>query len=343
MKVLRFSLASISAIALTAALASPGLAAPQSESVFTVSPQLEQPAEQGFDQIPEVVLSEQLISPKSDGAPIVLSSLQLADDAQLQGLPASTKRSLQPQDATEDSLTEKSFTLVLESAKSPAASLKIGTMGEATLVPQEGGEVLIQGHSDSDNYGVLDAPVGVDAKGKTVALKTEVDGSSVSYKVANPASASFPVALAAGWNYTVTYAWYDVNWPSYVPYSKAAAALKACFNCSFPLAGAPKAYPVNGQKIPLKVSLAGISKPAPVQVLNAKKSPVTFTFKTLPGHFDGVGSTIQFNLFSGRNNEFVLGVSAKITSSSVPKWLNSAAAKSTWRTFAYRIARDAMT
>lgn len=292
-------------------------------------------AEEVFPPAPEVKLSTSEGLTLSDSG-LAIKSPQLLTADEAQDLSKKTKQSLKAAEPAADEIN-KGFTLVQKSAKSPVASLAIETASDSDLFLQSDDTIFIQGTDESQQYGVIEKPVGIDATGKEVELSTTVSGSKISYTVADPQKAVFPVATAAAWSYTVAYTWKDVGWPAYVSFKKAAAALKKCFNCSFPLKGAPKAFPVKGQKINLSV----MGFKAPVQVTKASKSPLTWTFKTLPGHFDGAGSTIQFNLFSGRNNEFALGVTAKVTSSSIPQWLNKNASQKTWRTFAYRIAREA--
>ncbi|MGP5665312.1 hypothetical protein [Glutamicibacter arilaitensis] len=337
MKVKSLPVISLCALALVASLS----VAPANATSATLSPPTDTAslvtgnAEEIFPPAPEVKLSttEGL---DLDGSGISITSKQLLDANEKQALSTRAKQSLRAAAPAADEVN-KGFTLVQEDANAPVANLVVETATDSDLILQSDDTIFIQGSSETQQYGVIEKPVGIDAKGKKVELVTAVDGSKVSYTVADPAKAVFPVATAAAWSYTVAYTWKDVGWPAYVSFKKAAAALKKCFNCSFPLSGAPKAFPVKGQKINLRV----MGYKAPVQVTKASKSPVTWTFKTLPGHFDGTGSTIQFNLFSGRNNEFALGVTAKVTSSKIPQWLNKNASKKTWKTFAYRIAREA--
>ncbi|MGO2611268.1 hypothetical protein [Glutamicibacter ardleyensis] len=291
--------------------------------------------EEIFPAAPEVKLStsEGL---GLDESGISLKSKQLLATNETRALSESAMQALEAVTPAADEVN-KDFTLVQKNANSPVANLTIETATDSDLILQSDDTVFIQGANETQQYGVIEKPVGIDATGKEVELATTVTGSKVSYTVADPEKTEFPVATAAAWSYTVAYTWKDVGWPAYVSFKKAAAALKKCFNCSFPLSGAPKAFPVKGQKINLSV----MGFKAPVQVTKASKSPVTWTFKTLPGHFDGAGSTIQFNLFSGRNNEFALGVTAKVTNSKIPQWLNKNASQKTWKTFAYRIAREA--
>ena len=264
---------------------------------------------------PEVKLSTSE-NPSLDESGISLKSKQLLSSNEARVLSRATAQALETVAPAANEIN-KGFTLIQKNANSPVANLTIETATDSDLILQIDDTVFIQSEDETQQYGVIEKPVGIDATGKEVELTTAVTGSKVSYTVADPEKAVFPVATAAAWSYTVAYTWKDVGWPAYVSFKKAAAALKRCFNCSFPLSGAPKAFPVKGQKINL--SVMGVK--APVQVTKASKSPLTWTFKTLPGHFDGPGSTIQFNLFSGRNNEFALGVTAKVTSSKIPQWL----------------------
>jgi hypothetical protein len=77
--------------------------------------------------------------------------------------------------------------------------------------------------------------------------------------------------------------------------------LHRCFNCSFPIGGAPKDFPHVGDKLPLSVGMgsAGPNLPFPVQVTQVTKTAnaVDIEFVTLPGHVDGEGSTIHFRFY----------------------------------------------
>jgi hypothetical protein len=72
--------------------------------------------------------------------------------------------------------------------------------------------------------------------------------------------------------------------------------LHRCFNCNFPIGCAPRDFPKVGQELPLEVKVAGVALPFPVKVTQVEKSAdqINIEFATLPGHVDGVGSTIHF-------------------------------------------------
>jgi hypothetical protein len=77
--------------------------------------------------------------------------------------------------------------------------------------------------------------------------------------------------------------------------------LNRCFNCSFPIGGAPKEFPKVGDKLPLTVGMGsnGPNLPFPVEVTQIEKTAdqINIEFKTLPGHVDGEGSTIHFTFY----------------------------------------------
>ena len=73
--------------------------------------------------------------------------------------------------------------------------------------------------------------------------------------------------------------------------------LHRCFNCNFPIGGAPKEFPKVGDQIPLEMNLAGVKAAnLPVEVTQVSRTAdaIDIEFATLPGHADGPGSTIHF-------------------------------------------------
>ncbi|GBE65987.1 hypothetical protein MFM001_24490 [Mycobacterium sp. MFM001] len=76
--------------------------------------------------------------------------------------------------------------------------------------------------------------------------------------------------------------------------------LHRCFNCNFPIGGAPQQFPNVGDKLPLELKVGkGIGVKVanlPVQVTQIQRTAdqINIEFATLPGHEDGLGSTIHF-------------------------------------------------
>jgi Protein of unknown function (DUF2690) len=116
-------------------------------------------------------------------------------------------------------------------------------------------------------------------------------------------------------------------------------ALHTCFNCSFPVPGAPTAYPSNGQYLPLKPCLAAPigCLPAPVNAYDHEQQGYLL-FIAAAGHFDGAGSTVQFNFRSDSSGNLHLNVVAYVASNPStafpPDPVNKAFASSTWSDFA---------
>ncbi|WP_235623940.1 hypothetical protein [Mycolicibacterium goodii] len=91
--------------------------------------------------------------------------------------------------------------------------------------------------------------------------------------------------------------------------------LHRCFNCNFPMGGAPKQFPKVGDELPLEIKMAGAKLANfPVKVTQAEKtgSEINIEFETLPGHVDGPGSTIHFRFFE-QGGEIHLGINAHVT------------------------------
>jgi len=91
--------------------------------------------------------------------------------------------------------------------------------------------------------------------------------------------------------------------------------LHRCFNCNFPMGGAPKEFPKVGDELPLEIKMAGAKLANfPVRVTQAEKSgsEINIEFETLPGHVDGPGSTIHFRFFE-QGGEMHLGINAHVT------------------------------
>jgi hypothetical protein len=126
--------------------------------------------------------------------------------------------------------------------------------------------------------------------------------------------------------------------------------LHRCFNCNFPIGGAPRAFPKLGQELPLEVKIkeTGVKLPFPVQVTQIERKPneINIEFATLPGHVDGLGSTIHF-MFFRQGDELHLKTNGYITggpSAALPgalgapgRELYTLTAKQTWQPYIDRL------
>lgn len=86
--------------------------------------------------------------------------------------------------------------------------------------------------------------------------------------------------------------------------------LNRCFNCSFPMGGAPRAFPKVGDELPLEIRAAGQrlgNFPVRVTQIQRTADDINIEFVTLPGHVDGAGSTIHFRFFQ-QDGKLHLGI-----------------------------------
>ena len=123
--------------------------------------------------------------------------------------------------------------------------------------------------------------------------------------------------------------------------SQAFQELRRCFNCSFPVSGAPRAYPKDDQFIPLRACAGG--------KFGCKDAPVkAYSFFSLDrivlvaesGHFDGKDSTIIFNFITDSSGNLKIKVTAFVTDPTVPDFLNKTFARTTWRSFARKLGEN---
>ncbi len=121
---------------------------------------------------------------------------------------------------------------------------------------------------------------------------------------------TYPVVADPAWYYVATYPLNNGLLAALGVKNK----LKDCFNCYFPVEGAPAAYPVPGQFLPLVVRLADFLPSNNFNCIVEKDTYYTehdfspsipsgspqdtgnyyFNFTTAPGHVHGPGSRIQF-------------------------------------------------
>ena len=110
--------------------------------------------------------------------------------------------------------------------------------------------------------------------------------------------------------------------------------MHGCYNCYFPIAGAPHAWPKIGQDLPL--TLAGVGAFHCTYDYEEQWLPNGFQFRFISasGHIDGPGSMIQFSIYNDFNTR--LGVHAVIQRQlSAPlRTAYVAAARVKWQEFA---------
>ena len=137
------------------------------------------------------------------------------------------------------------------------------------------------------------APWARDAEGKDLPTRYELNGTQLHQIVDVTPQTSFPVIADPAWDYTR-----DYGVGSTTPES-AQLAMHGCFNCYFPVPGAPRNFPSVGQYLPLTAgpwNFACIFR-------NEDYRPYPghhawgFVFDAASGHVDGLGSWISFDFF----------------------------------------------
>lgn len=142
------------------------------------------------------------------------------------------------------------------------------------------------------------------------------------------AKIAYPVIMDPAWGYTYQY---DLAFRASTNMSR----LKTCFNCYFPVAGAPKAYPKLGQLLPLQVALFNFECTMGQTIQTATYG--SFQFNATKNHVDGFGSNIIFQFIQvGSKN--VLVVDAYIVNSlDLIRAPYMAAAGLNWQVFAWNL------
>lgn len=220
-------------------------------------------------------------------------------------------------------------------------------------VPGAHGSFYIE-DDKGDVHGAITAPWSRDASGRSLPTTYRWKGNTLIQTVQVPKDASFPVVADPAWTYTWTAKIYtgstrDVR-----------GRMHTCFNCYFPVEGAPSSFPSPGQLLPLIIRPApGLPGQNATCIFGAEHfipneygpsgntidGDFAFYFTSGPGHVDGPGSMISFDFFGDKSApgdpkaallkmKFV--VFANVTNDSpagVPQPLYLIFAKNTWAKF----------
>lgn len=186
----------------------------------------------------------------------------------------------------------------------------------------------------------LGAPWAIDATGRYLPTSYELEGDVLTQKVGY-GGAVFPVVADPSWTYSVDHRSYQViTGKEKASAARAMAELRRCFNCSFPVKGAPRAFPQEGQVIKLDASpISFVRYPAPVRV--ARVNSRSWSFVALPGHFDGAGSVVSFSLYNDASGWLHLAVAARVEEDGgdIPRAVNRKVAEETWLAFLSNLIR----
>lgn len=184
--------------------------------------------------------------------------------------------------------------------------------------------------SGTDVLGTILPAWATDSSGNPVTTSYSWDSGVLTQHVdLTSPSIDFPVLADPAWGYSYSYT---------LNKSPAAskALLKSCFNCYFPVTGAPRGFPVAGQVLPLWVGLANFECKFRAEFNSTNY--FGYQFDATKNHIDGLGSNIIFE-FAVAGGVKKLIVSAYIVNNSW--WNNNAAyrlgALSNWANFANKL------
>ncbi|SDZ14390.1 hypothetical protein [Herbiconiux ginsengi] len=181
----------------------------------------------------------------------------------------------------------------------------------STALP--GGDTIL---SDASHHyiGSLGEAWAVDARGRALPTSYSWSGSTLTQHVELSADTAYPVLIDPTWYYTYDF---SATLPGYhATYPKATDTavdrlLHTCFNCYFPINGAPRSYPFDGQVLLLNASPFSLElTAAPVLMQTANQGAMQFVAQA--GHFDGAGSMITFSWYNDPSGYIHLYVHAKI-------------------------------
>lgn len=195
--------------------------------------------------------------------------------------------------------------------------------------------------ADQSGLGKIESPWAVDALGASVPTHFKLRGTTLVQIVEHHTNIfQYPITADPQWSYTHTAIARTGNGAIVSGSETAARAmieLRRCFNCSFPVSGAPRVYPSNYQILNLNASpFSFINIPAPVRFY--KTGPSTepdWYFIAQTGHFDGAGSRINFDFYKPSGYPVRIAISATIVKDNgyAQNSTNSYVAKTVWNTF----------
>ena len=172
---------------------------------------------------------------------------------------------------------------------------------------QDGGAYLVLDDTGIP-VGTISEPWAMDANQNPVPTWYEFAGDTLTQVVDTSAvsPSAYPVVADPNWTYSLVYRIGKTTAQSIFN------ELHRCFNCNFPVAGAPARSPVAGQVLPLTVLKIGNFKcKMGISYINTQREQTGFQFEAMAGHIDGAGSIIGFEFYRRyTDNNMVLAVNA---------------------------------
>ncbi|MBV7411454.1 hypothetical protein KRX56_01690 [Dermabacteraceae bacterium TAE3-ERU27] len=217
------------------------------------------------------------------------------------------------------------MTVIHDREAPDAYSYKVDVPKGTQLLKTEFGYKL---DHNGEPYGTLLPEWALDANGKSVPTWYSWDKETLTQHVdlADP-SITFPVVADPGWGYTYKY---KINKTA----EQAKRLLKRCFNCYFPVTGAPKNFPILGEYLKLRDKFFNFECRFAGE--RSSRGIFFFKFKATGRHVDGFGSRIKF-VFMKIDNQQYLVVEAYVANNHMNNPIYRYKANETWQKFANNI------
>lgn len=193
---------------------------------------------------------------------------------------------------------------------------------------QDGSLLFIE--STDTTFAVLELPWAKDALGQDVPTWYTLVNGVLTQHLDLVGVSAYPVLADPAWTYSYKF-------PTNKTSTRVEQLLRSCFNCYFPVVGAPRAFPAQGQLLPLTVGGIGNFECRMGGIGKVTGSLFQYSFIATRNHIDGAGSSITFSF---RSDQY-LYVSASIMNQLLNNSIYRGGAIQTWTTFANNLKRAA--
>ena len=204
------------------------------------------------------------------------------------------------------------------------------------------GQLRIQSPG-SGSLGIVHKAWAKDSSGKELPTAYTWSGKTLTQTIdLSDPDIQYPVLADPNWNYTFEFSIGTTTG------SQAMDRLKACFNCFFPVYGAPYDFPSIGETLPLRVGWGGVADLNFTCIMNSwwkyGDGSSGFMFDAAASHIDGEGSWVAFGMYRNYAGQNTLEVSAYIKNDFfLGNWIYTEGARANWQQFADNLSAAIIT
>lgn len=182
--------------------------------------------------------------------------------------------------------------------------------------------------SGNQVVGALSLPWALDATGKSLKTHYEWKNNVLTQVLdENSNNLTFPVLMDPAWNYVLQY---NLRYSPEVNFNR----LQNCFNCYFPVPGAPRNYPRYGDLLPL--TMLGGNFECTMGSTYQRARYREFQFDATRNHIDQFGSRVAFQMtYAGNQSVLVVrGYVVNDFGGTIGQWGYTIGASAMWQSFA---------